>query len=60
MEPARIDWKRLEWHFEEDKNYENINAPKWVDFLSPDKSVDDEAWLDTCGLNVSNQVNACL
>ncbi|XP_028776963.1 uncharacterized protein LOC114733636 [Neltuma alba] len=44
MEPAKIDWKRLEWHFVEDEKYEHINAPKWVDFLAPDKSVDDEDW----------------
>ncbi|KAK4253714.1 hypothetical protein QN277_010354 [Acacia crassicarpa] len=44
MEPAKIDWKRLEWHFVEDEKYEHINAPKWVDFLAPDHSVDDEGW----------------
>ncbi|KAG4399017.1 hypothetical protein AAZX31_08G153600 [Glycine max] len=47
MEPAKIDWKRLEWSFVEDKLYEHINAPKWVDFLSLDHSLNDhadEAW----------------
>lgn len=45
MEPAKIDWKRIESVFVEDSVYENINAPKWVDFLSPDQaSVDDVAW----------------
>ncbi|KAK7323482.1 hypothetical protein VNO77_26956 [Canavalia gladiata] len=47
MEPAKIDWKRLEWNFVEDELYENINAPKWVDFSSLDsylKNHDDEAW----------------
>ncbi|KAI4333142.1 hypothetical protein L6164_017983 [Bauhinia variegata] len=45
MEPAKIDWKRLEWKFVEDELYEHINAPKWVDFLAPDDAfVDDEAW----------------
>ncbi|KAK7271583.1 hypothetical protein RJT34_27610 [Clitoria ternatea] len=46
MEPAKIDWKRLEWHFVEDEFYEHINAPKWVDFSSLDHSLDtdDEAW----------------
>ncbi|KAL2330804.1 hypothetical protein Fmac_018385 [Flemingia macrophylla] len=47
MEPAKIDWKRLEWSFVEDELYENINAPKWVDFLSLDHSLNDhadEAW----------------
>ncbi|KAL2972474.1 hypothetical protein AAZX31_15G255500 [Glycine max] len=47
MEPAKIDWKRLEWSFVEDELYEHINAPKRVDFLSLDHSLDDhadEAW----------------
>ncbi|KAI5341734.1 hypothetical protein L3X38_009609 [Prunus dulcis] len=45
MEPAKIDWKNLEWKFVEDKAYEQINAPKWFDFLNPDQnSVDDQAW----------------
>ncbi|CAJ1958841.1 unnamed protein product [Sphenostylis stenocarpa] len=47
MEPAKIDWKRLEWNFVEDERFEHINAPKWVDFLSLDHSVNDhadEAW----------------
>ncbi|KAL5762761.1 hypothetical protein ACOSP7_019025 [Xanthoceras sorbifolium] len=45
MEPAKIDWKRIESVFVEDKLYENINAPKWVDFLAPEEdSVDDETW----------------
>ncbi|KAF2319530.1 hypothetical protein GH714_016816 [Hevea brasiliensis] len=46
MEPAKIDWKRVESISVEDKLYENINAPKWVDFLNPedDDSMDDEAW----------------
>ncbi|XP_061353110.1 uncharacterized protein LOC133297817 isoform X2 [Gastrolobium bilobum] len=47
MEPAKIDWKRVEWNFMEDELYEHINAPKWFDFLSPAKSLhdhDDEAW----------------
>ncbi|KAM1158076.1 hypothetical protein FF1_028609 [Malus domestica] len=45
MEPAKIDWKSLEWRFTEDKYYEQINAPKWFDFLNPnDNSVDDQTW----------------
>ncbi|KDP43467.1 hypothetical protein JCGZ_16754 [Jatropha curcas] len=45
MEPAKIDWKKVESIFVEDNLYENLNAPKWVDFLNPeDNSVDDEAW----------------
>ncbi|XP_030962564.1 uncharacterized protein LOC115983865 isoform X2 [Quercus lobata] len=44
MEPAKIDWKRIESIFVEDELYEHINAPKWVDFLAPHESVDDEAW----------------
>ncbi|WCJ18947.1 hypothetical protein M5689_001260 [Euphorbia peplus] len=45
MEPAKIDWKMVESIFEEDKLYENINAPQWVDFLNPlDPHLDDESW----------------
>ncbi|XP_072973393.1 uncharacterized protein [Typha angustifolia] len=45
MEPADIDWKRVEWRFVRDEAFENINAPKWVDLACPDASpVDDEAW----------------
>ncbi|CAL1371822.1 unnamed protein product [Linum trigynum] len=48
MEPAKIDWKQIEWIYEEDKLYETINAPKWVDFLATpqDESdyVGDVAW----------------
>lgn len=47
MEPAKIDWKRVEWNFAEDELYEHINAPKWVDFLSLNRSQldkEDEAW----------------
>lgn len=46
MEPAKIDWKRIESVFVEDGLYENINAPKWVDFLAAEDeaSVDVEAW----------------
>jgi len=53
MEPAKIDWKRLEWSFVEDKLYEHINAPKWVDFLSLDHSLNDhadEAWFCKPGI----------
>ncbi|KAJ8899217.1 hypothetical protein K2173_012393 [Erythroxylum novogranatense] len=45
MEPAKIDWKRVESIFVEDRLYENINAPKWVDLLAHDEpSIDDESW----------------
>ncbi|KAM7264358.1 hypothetical protein ACFE04_002041 [Oxalis oulophora] len=46
MEPAKIDWKRVESVYIEDKLYENINAPKWFDFLTPEDVtlVNDEAW----------------
>ncbi|CAI0430986.1 unnamed protein product [Linum tenue] len=48
MEPAKIDWKQIEWVYEEDKLYETINAPKWVDFLATSRDeadcVDDVAW----------------
>lgn len=50
MEPAKIDWKRIESIFVEDKLYENINAPKWVDFLDTEEAVDDEAWFCRPGM----------
>ncbi|XVF33737.1 hypothetical protein REPUB_Repub17cG0194300 [Reevesia pubescens] len=47
MEPAKIDWKRIDSRFVEDCVYEHLNAPKWVDFLAlelePD-SIDADAW----------------
>lgn len=44
MEPAKIDWKRVNSIFVVDDLYEHINAPKFVDFSAPDEHVDDEAW----------------
>ncbi|XP_021280266.1 uncharacterized protein LOC110413674 [Herrania umbratica] len=44
MEPAKIDWKRIDSRFVEDCVYEHINAPKWVDFLAVEDAIDDEAW----------------
>ncbi|XP_024025896.1 uncharacterized protein LOC112090256 isoform X2 [Morus notabilis] len=45
MEPAKIDWKNLEWKFVQDELYEHINAPKWFDFLSSNPPLeDDDAW----------------
>ncbi|KAF8099764.1 hypothetical protein N665_0237s0019 [Sinapis alba] len=46
MEPAQIDWKRIDSRFVEDVFYEHIRAPKWFDFLAPTHfdSVDDDAW----------------
>ncbi|KAI5410395.1 hypothetical protein KIW84_055776 [Lathyrus oleraceus] len=47
MEPAKIDWKNLEWNFAVDELYEHLNAPKFVDFLSLNHNInnnDDEAW----------------
>ena len=40
MEPAKIDWMRIESIFVEDELYEHINAPRRVDFLAPQESVD--------------------
>ncbi|KAK8983146.1 hypothetical protein V6N11_057900 [Hibiscus sabdariffa] len=37
MEPAKIDWNRLDSRFVQDYVYEHINTPKWVDFLSLDQ-----------------------
>ncbi|XWS45717.1 hypothetical protein CRYUN_Cryun14cG0003300 [Craigia yunnanensis] len=46
MEPAKIDWKRIDSRFVVDCVYEHIDAPKWVDFLAVEdsNSIDDEAW----------------
>ncbi|KAJ0253554.1 Interferon-activable protein [Hirschfeldia incana] len=46
MEPAQIDWKRIDSRFVEDVFYEHIRAPKWFDFLAPNHldTVDDDAW----------------
>ncbi|CAN0917458.1 hypothetical protein LINGRAHAP2_LOCUS30307 [Linum grandiflorum] len=47
MEPAKIDWKKIESVYEEDRLYETIKAPKWVDFLAPEDDPDysdDVAW----------------
>ncbi|AEE78893.1 putative protein [Arabidopsis thaliana] len=46
MEPAHIDWKRIDSRFVEDVFYEHIRAPKWFDFLAPTHfdSIDDDAW----------------
>ncbi|GAV67020.1 hypothetical protein CFOL_v3_10529 [Cephalotus follicularis] len=44
MEPAKIDWKRIESIYVEDNVYEHINAPKWVDFLASQDFVDDDSW----------------
>ncbi|CAN8254701.1 unnamed protein product [Cochlearia groenlandica] len=46
MEPAKIDWNRIDSHFVEDVFYEHIKGPKWFDFLAPDNldSIDDDAW----------------
>ncbi|ERN11772.1 uncharacterized protein LOC18439974 [Amborella trichopoda] len=45
MEVLEIDWKNIDSRFVRDEMYESIKAPKWVDFLEPDESVDDdEAW----------------
>ncbi|XP_030476337.1 uncharacterized protein LOC115693470 isoform X1 [Syzygium oleosum] len=49
MEPAKIDWKKIESVFVEDDLYEHFDAPKWVDFSSsssldpdPDPNHDDD------------------
>ncbi|XP_042515576.1 uncharacterized protein LOC122089893 isoform X2 [Macadamia integrifolia] len=44
MEPAKIDWKKVDSRFVEDELYEHINAPRWIDFTAPEDYVDDEAW----------------
>ncbi|KAE8727461.1 RING/U-box superfamily protein isoform 1 [Hibiscus syriacus] len=48
MEPAKIDWNRIDSRFIVDYAYEHIDAPKWVDFLAIDQqSIDDDAWFCT-------------
>lgn len=45
MEPGIIDWDSIDSVFIEDDTYENMNAPKWVDFSAfPEQPVNDEAW----------------
>ncbi|KAK9700198.1 hypothetical protein RND81_08G223000 [Saponaria officinalis] len=47
MEPAKIDWELIDSVFVEDQVYENINAPQWVDLLSPispNSSQNDVTW----------------
>ncbi|KAF2617873.1 hypothetical protein F2Q68_00041359 [Brassica cretica] len=46
MEPAQIDWKRIDSRFVEDVFYEHLRAPKWFDFLAPNHldTIDDDAW----------------
>ncbi|KAK4372171.1 hypothetical protein RND71_007555 [Anisodus tanguticus] len=45
MEIAIIDWKTIDSRFVKDDLYEHFNAPKWVDFFTPDVLVDDDdAW----------------
>ncbi|PIM99308.1 hypothetical protein CDL12_28192 [Handroanthus impetiginosus] len=51
MEVAIIDWKNIDSRFVKDELYEHINAPKWVDFSTPDDPVDDEAWFCRPGCN---------
>ncbi|XP_039046283.1 uncharacterized protein LOC120186411 [Hibiscus syriacus] len=48
MEPAKIDWNRIDSRFVEDYVYEHINAPKWVHFLAIDHPsiVDDDDDVD--------------
>ncbi|KAK8614368.1 hypothetical protein V6N13_122728 [Hibiscus sabdariffa] len=51
MEPAKIDWNRLDSRFVQDYVYEHINTPKWVDFLSLDQHpIDDHVWFCTPGI----------
>ncbi|KAK8505057.1 hypothetical protein V6N13_140054 [Hibiscus sabdariffa] len=54
MEPAKIDWNRIDSRFVEDYVYEHIDAPKWVDFLALDlhhPSIHDDAWFCTPDCN---------
>ncbi|XP_039002103.1 uncharacterized protein LOC120128490 [Hibiscus syriacus] len=52
MEPAKIDWNRIDSRFIVDYAYEHISAPKWVDFLALDQQpIDDDAWFCTPDCN---------
>ncbi|KAG5385888.1 hypothetical protein IGI04_037358 [Brassica rapa subsp. trilocularis] len=55
MEPAKIDWKRIDSRFEEDVFYEHLRAPKYFDFLAPNHldTVDDDAWFCRPGTSLS-------
>ncbi|XP_030515358.1 uncharacterized protein LOC115729043 isoform X2 [Rhodamnia argentea] len=43
MEPAKIDWRKIESVFVEDDLYEHFDAPKWVDLSSSPHLDDDDA-----------------
>jgi len=64
MEPAKIDWKNLEWNFTVDELYEHLNAPKFVDFLSLNHNTnnnnDDETWFCKPGELILNWVSQIL
>lgn len=47
-----IDWKNIDSRFVRDELLENINAPQWVDFTSPDAEIDDESWFCRPGKDV--------
>ncbi|KAH7446025.1 hypothetical protein KP509_01G033400 [Ceratopteris richardii] len=44
MECFRIDWKNIDTRYEREEFYENIQAPKWIDFSAPLQPVDDHEW----------------
>ncbi|GLJ27431.1 hypothetical protein SUGI_0538570 [Cryptomeria japonica] len=44
MDVLNIDWKNIHDRFVRDEFYENIWAPKWLDFLALEEPVDDDAW----------------
>lgn len=57
MEPEVIDWDNIDSVFFEDDTYENLNAPKWVDFsASPEQPVDDDAWFCKPGMILLNSL----
>eukprot|EP00250_Pteridium_aquilinum_P020511 c24840_g2_i1 orf=728-3208(+) len=47
MECLQFDWKNIDDTFERDEFYENIQAPKWIDFTAPVAPADDHEWF--CG-----------
>lgn len=58
MEPGIIDWDSIDSVFIEDDTYENMNAPKWVDFSAfPEQPVNDEAWFCKPGTTLLNSLS---
>ena len=44
MDCLQIDWDNIDHTFVRDEFYENIQAPKWIDFNAPFQPIDDFEW----------------